>query len=230
MTTASNEDLDAILATALVFDRELRRLYSGERSNGLPDNPHAGLLRIFDRDFPRSIMVARPRVVSHEEDWARQFVFPIPPAGRFTQGARVAVGSIQEFQEIWKIFTEGALTGMDWSGVVAAGGSVLACVQPIPAAFHSSSARMRDYLHKQCYPSSDIDLFLWGLTVTQVCALYFLTEHFNSSYNFSFRCYIKWMIYSNAFAIMSHTTLSVFVRETPFRFTVSQSKLSQSMT
>ncbi|KAH3732670.1 ankyrin repeat protein [Pelomyxa schiedti] len=53
------------------------------------------------------------------------------------------------FQQNWEEFTSGVLTGLSWSNVFAAGGSVLACIQP------DGMAHAR---------SSDIDLFLWGLS------------------------------------------------------------------
>ena len=53
---------------------------------------------------------------------------------------------------------------MDWSNVFAAGGSVLACLQPIPAPHNANNIAIRNYYHKEAYKNSDIDLFVYGLT------------------------------------------------------------------
>jgi hypothetical protein len=77
--------------------------------------------------------------------------------------------SLDDFKRNWAIFTEGSLSQLiDWSNVVAAGGSVLACLSPLPADAQASKRNLRKYYHSQAFPTSDVDLFLWGLTPEQV--------------------------------------------------------------
>ncbi len=52
---------------------------------------------------------------------------------------------------------------MNWDNVFAAGGSVLACLLPIPAAYDVDNKTRRDYFHNVAYGGSDIDLFVYGL-------------------------------------------------------------------
>eukprot|EP01117_Protostelium_nocturnum_P006255 TRINITY_DN2256_c0_g3_i1.p1 TRINITY_DN2256_c0_g3~~TRINITY_DN2256_c0_g3_i1.p1 ORF type:complete len:1398 (+),score=544.34 TRINITY_DN2256_c0_g3_i1:123-4316(+) len=59
----------------------------------------------------------------------------------------------------FNVFTEGQLVHLDWNNVFAAGGSILACLMPTPP-----SINLSEYYHVQAYKSSDIDLFIYGLT------------------------------------------------------------------
>jgi hypothetical protein len=52
---------------------------------------------------------------------------------------------------------------LDWNNVFAAGGSVLACLQPVPEPHNESNLTIRNYYHKNAYKTSDIDLFIYGL-------------------------------------------------------------------
>ncbi|KAF8654880.1 hypothetical protein AX16_003341 [Volvariella volvacea WC 439] len=75
---------------------------------------------------------------------------------------------LEEFKRNWTIFTEGSLSQLtDWSNVVAAGGSVQACLAPLTDEQKASKRAIRKHYHSVAYPSSDVDLFLWGLTPAQ---------------------------------------------------------------
>jgi hypothetical protein len=63
---------------------------------------------------------------------------------------------------------EGSLAQLDWSNVVVAGGSVLACLLPVPETYKESKRTLRKWFHSEAYPTSDVDLFLWGLTAEEV--------------------------------------------------------------
>jgi hypothetical protein len=81
----------------------------------------------------------------------------------------VAVGdstivSEATFKSNFDLFTEGALRYLDWSNVFVAGGSVLACLMPLDAKRTESNAAKRKYYHTDGYKSSDIDIFLYGLS------------------------------------------------------------------
>ena len=45
-----------------------------------------------------------------------------------------------------------------------AGGSVLACLQEVPAPHNASNIAIRNYYHKIAYQNSDIDIFIYGLS------------------------------------------------------------------
>jgi hypothetical protein len=75
---------------------------------------------------------------------------------------------LSDFKKNWDVFTEGSLSRLDWNNVVAAGGAVLACLLSFPEAARGSRRNMRKHYHAAAYPSSNIDLFLWGLSLDEV--------------------------------------------------------------
>ena len=103
---------------------------------------------------------------------------PLDPKLRAKPGTQM-VADKAEFLLNWRILTEGpsplasisafhhshlqtgSLHFLDWSNIFAAGGSVLACLSPVPAE-HDTPAARRTYFREK-YPGSDIDLFIYGL-------------------------------------------------------------------
>ncbi|KAI9199230.1 uncharacterized protein BJ171DRAFT_445672 [Polychytrium aggregatum] len=77
-----------------------------------------------------------------------------------------SIGSAKDFRENWKAFSEVMLETIDWNNVMAAGGSVLACLEPLPAEHAGSGAQRRKYMRSK-FPSSDLDLFIYGLDEDQ---------------------------------------------------------------
>lgn len=123
-------------------------------------------------DAPPDVRTIRARIVKDEEDLIAKYVMPLSQEDRKHEGSACMVPSLEEFQKNWSVFSEGSLSQLlDWNNVVAAGGSVLACLMPLPAEATVSKRAIRKFYHGSAYPTSDVDLFLWGLTPEQV---YFL--------------------------------------------------------
>ena len=101
-------------------------------------------------------------------------VFPLPDAQRKQPGAS-SVEPSDAFKLNYSLFSENLLSGLDWTGVFAAGGSVLACLQPLPSDCTTNRKRRR-YMHDVGFPGSDVDLFLVGLTPEEgkakICEIY----------------------------------------------------------
>lgn len=94
---------------------------------------------------------------------------------RRKEGSPAMVDSLEAFKKNWSIFTENSLSQLfDWSNVIAAGGSVQACLMPLPKDATASKRAMRKYYHEKAFPSSDVDLFLYGLTRQEVSRATFL--------------------------------------------------------
>ncbi|KDR82489.1 hypothetical protein GALMADRAFT_56751 [Galerina marginata CBS 339.88] len=55
---------------------------------------------------------------------------PLPSHLRKRQGSLSIVPTVDEFKHNWRLFTHGILDNICWHNVVAAGGSVLACLEP----------------------------------------------------------------------------------------------------
>lgn len=66
---------------------------------------------------------------------------------RQREGGGLSVVSRPNFLANWTAFTLGALSQLDWTGIVAAGGSVLGCLLPMPARFTTAEDRL-SYLGK----------------------------------------------------------------------------------
>ncbi|CAN0363773.1 unnamed protein product [Ectocarpus sp. 8 AP-2014] len=92
----------------------------------------------------------------------------------------------------------GQLANLDWSNVVAAGGSVLAALQ------HPPPGPLMNFYNNMNYRSSDVDLFLYGLdegaATAKVKQMYAAVKHANPQ----------------IFAVRSQNTVT-FVSEFPYR-------------
>ncbi|KAI5121633.1 hypothetical protein M0805_001162 [Coniferiporia weirii] len=160
--------LDSVLAPSVKDESELRRLYAQDRQNTRLTNPYIGLVSLFDAPDSAGIRSTRARIIQTEDDRTAKHLFPLNSDRRRKDGEPCVVETLDEFHKNWAIFTEGALSQLaDWNNVIAAGGSVLGCLLPVSQANKESRRTMRKYFHSSAYPTSDIDLFLWGLNPEQ---------------------------------------------------------------
>lgn len=163
--------LDAALQPSLDDEVALRKLFASDRQNPRLVNPHVGLIDVFDASA--AIRTTRARVVEEKEDLNAKYVMPLTQENRRSEGAPAIVANLEEFKQNWSIFTEGSLSQLiDWNNVVAAGGSVLACLTPLDEEAKVSKRAIRKYYHSNAYPTSDVDLFLWGMNAEQVCSFF----------------------------------------------------------
>ncbi|KAJ6473130.1 ankyrin repeat protein, partial [Mycena sanguinolenta] len=158
--------LDPVLQPSLEDETELRRLFATEKNHARLSNPLVGLVDVFD--VPVELRATRARVVKDETDLSAKYVMPLSELNRRKEGTPSMVSDLDEFKRNWGVFSEGSLSQLlDWNNVVAAGGSVLACLTPLSDEAKTSKRSMRKYYHSVAYPTSDVDLFLWGLTPEQ---------------------------------------------------------------
>ncbi|KAF8987598.1 hypothetical protein BDQ17DRAFT_1435523 [Cyathus striatus] len=144
-------DLQSVLKPSIDDEAALRRLWATDKSNSRLANPYVGLVDVFAA--PASIRTTRARVISPDgSNLNTKYVCPLTEENRRKEGDACMVDSLDEFKKNWAIFTEGSLSQLlDWNNVIASGGSVLACLTPLPDE----------------YPASDVDLFLWGMNAEQ---------------------------------------------------------------
>ncbi|PPR01075.1 hypothetical protein CVT24_000396 [Panaeolus cyanescens] len=161
-----SHDLDAALKPSIDEEIELRKLFANDRQNTRLSNPYVGLVDVFAA--PSAIRTTRARIVQDETDLTAKYVMPLTDAKRRKDGSQAMVSDLEEFKKNWAIFSEGSLSQLiDWNNVVAAGGSVLACLTPLDPEVSKSKRNIRKHYHSAAYPTSDVDLFLWGLTPEQ---------------------------------------------------------------
>ncbi|KAJ8080933.1 hypothetical protein PM082_017768 [Marasmius tenuissimus] len=156
--------LNDVLQPSLDEEAELRKLFATDRQNTRLNDKYAGLVDVYDA--PDDIRAIRARVVKDEEDaLSAKYVMPLLEEDRKKEGEPCMVPDLDEFKKNWSVFTEGSLSQLlDWDNVVAAGGAVLACLAPLPESAKASKRAMRKYYHNSAYPTSDVDLFLYGMT------------------------------------------------------------------
>lgn len=165
---ASYSDLNNVLAASVKDETELRRLFATDRKHARLANPYVGLVSVFDVQPADGVNKARARVVKDDVDRSAKFVFPLSDDKRRKDGTPAIADSFADFQKNWTIFSEGSLSQLaDWNNVVVAGGSVLGCLLHLDDAHKESKRAIRKYFHSKAFPTSDVDIFLWGLNAEQ---------------------------------------------------------------
>ncbi|KAH7108180.1 ankyrin [Auriculariales sp. MPI-PUGE-AT-0066] len=159
------------LKPALEHEAVLRKAFAGERA-ALPKSPYAGLVDVF-ADGTAHLRHAVAREIKVDADRDAQHVLPVPDDLRRKTGDLAMAESIEEFRKVFSVFSEGTLGQLGagpWPNVVVAGGSVLAALLPLPSTVKEQGSKraLRKYFHEDAsWASSDVDLFLWGLTPDQ---------------------------------------------------------------
>ena len=160
--------IDELVAPALAGEQLLRMLLATNHAS-VPSDPHLGLIDIFSI-WPPPTTVGRDRAADFNSSHLFPFRDPailIPPHPLQLPDGRPAIVPRREFYDNWEIFTNGLLKDLDWTNVVAAGGAVLACLKPTRLQDMSPMERMGLY-QSDIYSGSDIDLFLYGLSPSEV--------------------------------------------------------------
>ena len=156
--------IDDIMAPALAGEQLLRTLLAINHPS-IPSDPHVGLINVFSV-WPRPITIGRDRAA----DFNSRHLFPFNDSEihplRLPDG-RPAIVPRGEFLKNWDIFTNGLLKHLDWTNVVAAGGAVLACLKSTARQDSTNLQRMNLY-QSDIYSELDIDLFLYGLSPSEV--------------------------------------------------------------
>ncbi|KAJ6544013.1 hypothetical protein B0H19DRAFT_1212418 [Mycena capillaripes] len=157
--------LDDVLKPALQIEAELRDLFAADKPHERLADLHAGLVDVFDA--PDAIRATRPRIVKDDHDLSAHYIMPLTEGNRRLEGPCM-LDELSDFKTNWDVFTEGSLSLLhNWNNVVAAGGAILACLTPLPEGAKGSRRNMRKHYHASANPSSDVDLFLWGLSLEE---------------------------------------------------------------
>ncbi|KAH9895597.1 ankyrin [Cubamyces lactineus] len=160
------DSLLGALQPSLADEAELRHLFATDKNHARLADPYVGLVDVFPA--PDDIRTTRARVIASEDDLSAQYIFPLSEKQRRKDGDPAMVSSLEDFKKNWAIFSEGSLSQLtDWSNVVVAGGSIQACLTPLPDSAKTSKRAMRKYFHSNAFPTSDVDVFLYGLTPEQ---------------------------------------------------------------
>jgi hypothetical protein len=165
---ASHPDtpIEDIIGPFRKYEAVLREAYAQERDNPALDDPLLNVVPLFTKG--KADIKTRARDLSKETPAEKdKYIMTLPDDKRRPDGSPALVESLKEFRHNFGIFSESALSEMDWSNVVAAGSSVVNCILPVPDKYKTSKRALRQYYHEKFCPASDVDLFLYGLTEEQ---------------------------------------------------------------
>ncbi|PPR07014.1 hypothetical protein CVT26_005209 [Gymnopilus dilepis] len=159
----THQPLDHALEKAIRAERELRHLFASDPHNRLLQDLFIGLVDVLSLD--PAIRRTRARLVNSKADLSGHHIFPLKATSRRGNLLPSTVTDLKSFREHWHVFTHGVLSKMtarDWENVIVAGGSVLACLAPPQRVIPPKE--LNELYQSENYATSDIDLFLWGLS------------------------------------------------------------------
>ncbi|KAI4103740.1 MAG: hypothetical protein L6R37_003668 [Teloschistes peruensis] len=156
----NSDEVSQSVAPYNEYEARLREGFAQHRDHQSLQDPHVNAVPVFNRD--EDVLRICKRDVdakTHHE----KYIVPLSAKNRKSAGAPAIVASVQDFKKNFNLFSESSLADLDWSNVVAAGSSVVTPLLPVPGKYNTSKKALREYYHQQLAPSSDVDLFIWGL-------------------------------------------------------------------
>ncbi|RIB26652.1 hypothetical protein C2G38_1996880 [Gigaspora rosea] len=146
--------------SALARGAALHKLFKNSPDDPLLKKSHLNLFSVYKND---DIWGAKPRQVGKDPHEDSLYIMPLPEEKRRKKGElSICKGGIEAFKRNWNLFTEGSLYGLDWSNTIVSGGSVLACLLPLPAKDQKNLYKIRKH-YTEVFASSDIDIHFYGI-------------------------------------------------------------------
>ncbi|KAL9581294.1 MAG: hypothetical protein Q9212_003986, partial [Teloschistes hypoglaucus] len=156
----NSDEVSKSLAPYNEYEARLREGFAQHRDHQSLQDPHVNAVPVFNRGQDVLRICKRDvDVKTHHE----KYIVPLSTKNRKSSGTPATVASVQDFKKNFNLFSESSLADLDWSNVVAAGSSVVTPLLPVPGKYSTSKKALREYYHQQLAPSSDVDLFIWGL-------------------------------------------------------------------
>ncbi|CAG8533706.1 4216_t:CDS:10 [Dentiscutata erythropus] len=146
--------------SALARGATLLNLFENSPDDPLLKKPYLDLFSVYKNE---DIWGAKPRQVGKDPHEDSLYIMPLPEEKRRKNGQlSICKGGIEAFKRNWKLFTEGSLDGLDWNNTIVSGGSVLACLLPLPARDQNNLYKIRKN-YTEVFASSDIDIHFYGI-------------------------------------------------------------------
>lgn len=149
------------------YDAVTRKVFAQDPSHAIVKDNHANIVPLYNAMGSANIRVRARDLASETPEQKEKYILPLEGPMRRGNGSSAVVSTLAEFQENFALFTEGALSEMDWSNVVAAGSATVTSLLPVPEKYRKSKRGLRQYYHDEFAPASDVDLFIYGLTDEQ---------------------------------------------------------------
>lgn len=142
------------------YEAKLREGFAQHRDHPAVQDTFVNAIPIFTGHEGTLRMRARDPAQDPE---AGRYIMPLEADSRRSHGSPAMAQSLEEFKNNFKVFSEQSLDDLDWTNVVAAGSAVVTAMLPVPKEYRSPKRALREYYHEKLAPSSDVDLFIWGL-------------------------------------------------------------------
>lgn len=149
------------------YEAEIRKLFAQEPSNPILQTNDLNVVPLYGPDGSTDVRIRARNPSAETQETRDKYMIPLKEDQRKPHGSPAVVPQLEEFRHNLSIFSEGALSEMDWSNVVVAGSAVVTSLLPVPEKYRGSKRSLREYYHEKFTPASDVDLFLYGLTEEQ---------------------------------------------------------------
>ncbi|KAJ5757194.1 uncharacterized protein N7511_007376 [Penicillium nucicola] len=149
------------------YDAVLRQTFAQAPSHASIQDNHVNIVPLYDQNRATDIRIRARNLEAETAEEREKYILPLSDEIRRSNDSPAVVPSLDEFQHNFALFTEGSLSEIDWSNVVAAGSAVVTSLLPVPEKYRNSKRGLRQYYHEEFAPASDVDLFLYGLTEEQ---------------------------------------------------------------
>lgn len=154
-----------LLAPYKVFDTKIRELFAQEPDNAALQDPLVNAIPVFGNDSEALVKVRARNLASETQEEKDKYMMPLSDEDRVPDGTPAIVDSLKEFQQNFNVFTELALSDLDWNNVIVAGSAAVTPLIPVPDRYRGSKRALRQYYHEILAPASDVDIFCMHLAI-----------------------------------------------------------------
>ncbi|CAG8242404.1 unnamed protein product [Penicillium salamii] len=149
------------------FDAVMRKKFAQEPESSAVQENLINVTPIYDQAGINDLRIRARDLEVETPEQKEKYLLPLGNKDRKPNGSPAIVPTLKEFRNNFALFTEGCLSEIDWSNVVAAGSAVVTSLLPVPEEYRHSKRGLRKYYHEIFAPASDVDLFLYGLNEEQ---------------------------------------------------------------
>ncbi|KAE9978534.1 hypothetical protein EG327_007387 [Venturia inaequalis] len=156
-----------LIAPYKTFDTKIRELFAQEPENAALQEPLINAIPVFVNGNEAWVKVRARDLTTETQEEKDKYMMPLSDEDRMIDGTSAIVDSLREFQQNFNVFTELALSDLDWNNVVVAGSAAVTPLIPVPEKYRGSKRALRQYYHEILAPASDVDIFLYGVNEEQ---------------------------------------------------------------
>jgi hypothetical protein len=162
-----NTPMEDLVKPYMEFDAVMRKKFAQEPLSPMIQDNFVNIVPVYDEAGCNELRIRARDLELETQEQKEKYVLPLSEKDRKPNGSPAIVSSLKEFRNNFALFTEGCLSDIDWSNVVAAGSAVVTSLLPVPEEYRHSKRGLRQYYHEKFAPASDVDLFLYGLNEEQ---------------------------------------------------------------